>query len=138
MGSHLDWRRERLLRFGYQLSFYSRRYFVSVREACKRSEDSPRIFTLEIDGKPILVFAATGPAQAREISLDADLRADLTALTSEGISICSEAATLSARPADQVEIAAFERAAELAPAPDEPTMAFLIKIDGIVIVSSCD
>jgi hypothetical protein len=35
----------------------------------------------------------------------------------------------------QAEIAAFERAVELAPTSDEPTMAFLIKIDGMVVVA---
>lgn len=109
---------------------------MSVREPSPQPESSPQIFTLEIDGKPILVFEATGPAEAREISLDADLRTDLSALTSEDIPIYAEGATLTARPAVQVEIAAFKRAVELAPASEEPTMAFLIKIDGIVVVAA--
>ena len=36
----------------------------------------------------------------------------------------------------QAEIAAFKRAVELAPRSDEPTMAFLIKVDGVVIVAA--
>jgi hypothetical protein len=115
---------------------YSTRYFVSVREPSPQPEPSPQIFTLEIDGKPVLVFEATGLAQAREIGLDVDLRTDLSALTSEGIPICAEGATPAARPAVQTEIAAFKRAVELAPASHEPTMAFLIKIDGIVVVTA--
>jgi hypothetical protein len=97
--------------------------------------ESPQIFTLEIDGRPTLVFEATGITQASEICLDADLRSDLCALTSDGISICTEGATLSPRPARQEEIVAFRHAVEVAPASDEPTMAFLIRIDGVTIVT---
>jgi hypothetical protein len=67
-----------------------------------------QIFTLEINGRPTLVFEATGLA---------------------------EAATLSSRPAVQKEISAFKHAVELAPASDEPTMAFLVKIDGVIVVA---
>lgn len=35
----------------------------------------------------------------------------------------------------QTEIAAFKRAVELAPTSDEPTMAFLVKIDGLLVVA---
>jgi hypothetical protein len=35
----------------------------------------------------------------------------------------------------QEEIAAFKRAVELAATSDEPTMAFLIKIDGVMVVA---
>jgi hypothetical protein len=118
------------------LSFILRRYFVSVREPSLQTESWLRIFTLEIDGQPILAFEATGLMEAREISLYADLRTDLNALTSEGIPICVEGSTLVARPAVQDEIAAFKRAVEMAPASDEPTMAFLIKIDAIVVVTA--
>jgi hypothetical protein len=93
------------------------------------------IFTLEINGKPTLVFGAMGHAEVCEICLDADFRSDLSAHTSDGIPICAENATLSARPAVQEEIAAFKRAVKLAPDSDEPTMAFLIKIDGVIVVT---
>jgi hypothetical protein len=102
--------------------------------ARKRATALP-IFTLEIDGRPTLVFETAGPAEAREICLDADLRSDLSALTCDGIPICPEDATLSSRPAVQEEIAAYKRAVKLAPASDEPTMAFLIKIDGVIVVA---
>jgi hypothetical protein len=95
----------------------------------------PEIFTLEINGRPTLVFETIGAAEACEICRDADLRSDLSALTSGGAPICPEGAKLSSRPAVQEEIAAFERALELAPASEEPTMAFLIKIDGVIVVA---
>jgi hypothetical protein len=93
------------------------------------------IFTLEVNGRPTLVFETAGPAEAREICLDTDLRSDLSALTSDGIPICSDGAILSSRPAVQEEIAAYKHAVRAAPASDGPTMAFLIKIDGVFVVA---
>jgi len=110
---------------------------MSVREP-SRQPDQPRpsqIFTLEINGRPTLVFEAMGRAEACEICLDADLRSDLRALTSDKIPICANDATLSPRPATQEEIAAFKHAIKLAPTSDEPTMAFLIKIDGVMVIA---
>jgi hypothetical protein len=109
---------------------------VSAPEPFPRSDrpEPPRIFTLEIDGRPTLVFEATGLAEAREICVDPDFRSDLGALTSEGVAIYARGATLTPRPAGQAEIAAFQRALGLAPASDEPTMAFLIKVDGVVVI----
>jgi hypothetical protein len=108
---------------------------VSVHEPFPRPDASLQVFALEVNGKPTLVFEATGIAEAREICLDADLRLDLSALTSDGIPICAEGATLASRPAVQAEIAAFNRAVELAPTSDQPTMAFLVKIDGVLVVA---
>ena len=110
---------------------------MSVRKPSRQPDEprSPQIFTLEINGRPTLVFEAMGLAEASGICLDADLRSDLRALTSDGIPICAEDANLSPRPATQEEIAAFKHAVELAPTSDEPTMAFLIKIDGVMVVA---
>ena len=96
---------------------------------------SSQIFTLEINGKPTLVFEASDAEEARRICIDPDFGADLTSLTSAGIPICSRDATLTPRPAQQDEIAVFRRAIERAPAAEEPTMVFLVKIDGVVVVT---
>jgi hypothetical protein len=75
-----------------------------------REPDQPRslqIVTLEVNGRPTLVFEAMGLAVACDICLDADQRSDLRALTSDQIPICAKDATLSPRPATQEEIAAF-------------------------------
>jgi hypothetical protein len=110
--------------------------FMSAREPSWQPDaKSSQIFTLEINGRPTLVFEATSFAEASEICLDADLRSDLSALTSDGILICAQDATLSPRPAMQEEIAAFRHAVELTPPSNEPTMAFLIKIDGVLVVA---
>lgn len=81
------------------------------------------------------MFEATGLAEAREICVDADFRSDLGALTSEGVAICAEGATLTPRPAVQDEIVAFQRAVGLAPPSDEPTTVFLIKVDGVMVIA---
>ena len=108
--------------------------FVSVREPSPRPDPALGVFTLEIGGEPTLVFEAKDMAEACDICLDSELRLDLGELTSDGVPIYTAGATLIPRPALQAEIAAFKRAVELAPRSDEPTMAFLIKIDGMVVV----
>jgi hypothetical protein len=98
--------------------------------------DRPHIFVLDIDGRPTLAFEAASLDQAKAICGDADLRTDLSAMTSAGIPICSATATLMPRLANSAEIASFERAVGLAPASDQATMAFLVSVDGVVIVTT--
>jgi hypothetical protein len=110
---------------------------VSVREPSPRPDGSRslQIFVLEIDERPTLAFEATDLAEAQGICRDTDLRADLTALKSTGIPVCALKSALTTRPAAPEEISAFRRAVELAPASEQPTMAFLIKIDGVMVVT---
>ena len=110
---------------------------MSAAEPPARPDAPPpsRIFTLEIDGRPTLAFEATGLPEANEICSDDSFRSDLHALTSNGVAICAEGATLAPRPAAQEEIAAFRRAVGLAPPSDEPTTVFLIKVDGVMVVA---
>ena len=110
---------------------------MSVREPSLRPDGSRslQIFVLEIDGKPTLAFEAPDLAEAQEICRDADLRADLTALKSNGIPVCAPESSLKPRPAAQEEIVAFNHAINRAPASDQPTMTFLIKIDGMMVVT---
>ena len=110
---------------------------MSAREPSQRPDGSGplQVFVLDIDRRPTLVFEATGLAEAQEICRDADLQADLTALTSDGVPVCRSNSTLSPRAAAQEEIAAFRHAAERAPASGQPTMVFLIKIDGVMVVT---
>jgi hypothetical protein len=51
---------------------------MSMREPSGQPDEprSPQIFTLEINGRPTLVFEAMDLAEASEICLDADLRSD--------------------------------------------------------------
>jgi hypothetical protein len=110
---------------------------VSAREPSQRADGagSLQVFVLDIDRKPTLAFEASGLAAAQEICRDADLWTDLAALTSDGVAVCGPNSTLSLRIAAQEEIAAFRHAVERAPASGQPTMAFLIKIDGIMVVT---
>ena len=110
---------------------------MSAREPSQRADGagSLQVFVLDIDRKPTLVFEASGLAAAQEICRDADLRADLTAFTSDGVPVCAPTSMLSSRAAAQEEIAAFRHAVERAPASHQPTMTFLIKIDGIMVVT---
>jgi hypothetical protein len=110
---------------------------VSAREPSQRSDGpgSLQVFVLDIDRRPTLAFEADDLAAAQTICGDADLWADLTALTSDGIPICAAGSTLSLRVAAQEEIVAFRHAVERAPASDQPTMTFLIKIDGVMLLT---
>ena len=110
---------------------------MSARKPSQQPDEygSLAVFVLDIDRRPTLAFEATGPAEAQEICRDADLWADLAALTSDGVPICAPDSTLGLRAATQEEIAAFRHAVERAPASDQPTMTFLVKIDGVVVVT---
>jgi hypothetical protein len=110
---------------------------VSAREPSQRPDRSGslQVFVLDIDRRPTLAFEADGLATAQEICRDADLRANLAALTSDGAPVCAPCSTLSLRVAAPEEIAAFRHAVERAPASGQPTMTFLIKIDGVMVVT---
>ncbi|NOJ42586.1 hypothetical protein [Bradyrhizobium australiense] len=110
---------------------------MSAREPSQRPEGSGslQVFVLDIDRRPTLAFEATSLADAQEICRDADLLTDLAALTSDGVPVCTPSSTLSLRAAAQEEIAAFRHAVDRAPASDQPTMTFLVKIDGVMVVT---
>lgn len=110
---------------------------MSAREPSQPADGagSLQVFVLDIDRKPTLAFEADGLAAAQEICRDADLQADLTAFTSDGAPVCGPNSALSLRAAAQEEIAAFRHAVERAPASHQPTMTFLIKIDGVMVVT---
>jgi len=110
---------------------------VSAREPTQRADvtGSLQVFVLDIDQRATLAFEADGLAAAQEICRDADLRADLAALTSNGVAVCAPNSVLSARAAAQEEVTAFRQAVDRAPASHQPTMTFLIGIDGVMVVA---
>jgi hypothetical protein len=110
---------------------------VSAREPSQRLDvsGSLQVFVLDIERKPTLAFEADCLAAAQEICGDADLRADLATFTSDGVPVCAPSSTLSLRAAVPEEIAAFRHAIERAPASSQSTMTFLIKIDGVMVVT---
>ena len=101
---------------------------MSARKTSPSIRGLLAVFVLDIDGRPTLAFEADGPAEAQEISRDADLWADLAALTSDGAPLYMPNSTFGLRLAEQEEIAAFRYAVGRAPATDQPTMAFLVKM----------
>ncbi|MEH2523496.1 MULTISPECIES: hypothetical protein [unclassified Bradyrhizobium] len=108
---------------------------MSERERMLGSDGVVAVFVLEIDGRPTLAFEARDFAEALQICGDADLRTDLMGLRSNGHSICSAESGISTRLAMQTEIEVFKHAIEAAPQCDEPTMTFLIGIDGVMVVA---
>ena len=110
---------------------------MSARGPLQRPKeiDSLQVFVLEVDRRPTLAFEALDLAEAQDICRDADLRTDLIALTSNGAPVCAPNSALAPRRAAQEEIAAFRHAIGQAPASDQPTMTFLIKIDGVMVVT---
>ena len=110
---------------------------MSARGPLQRLKEigSLQVFVLEVDRRPTLAFEALDLAEAQDICRVADLRTDLIALTSNGAPICASNSALAPRLAAQEEIAAFRHAVGQAPASNMPTMTFLIKIDGVVVVT---
>ena len=110
---------------------------MSARGPLQRLKEigSLQVFVLDVDCRPTLAFEALDLAEAQDICRAADLRTDLIALTSNGAPICAPNSALAPRLAAQEEIAAFRHAVGQAPASNMPTMTFLIKIDGVVVVT---
>lgn len=91
------------------------------------------IFTVEIDGCPTVVFDASSIEEAQGICALPEFRADLCELTTDGTPLCQDIAVLSARYATSAEVASFNYAVSHAASSDAPTMAFLVRVDGVVI-----
>jgi alcohol dehydrogenase class IV len=90
-------------------------------------EVKPRVFTLEVDGRPILAFEAARISEAKQICKETWLLNDLIVLKSGGVPLRTAQSKLSVRPATSEEITIFEQAA---PEPsDEMVLAFLVELD---------
>lgn len=87
-----------------------------------------RVFTLEVDGQPVLAFAAARLREAQQICKEPWLLDDLAALKSCGIPIRTAQSKLFVRVATPEETTVFEQAA---PEPSgDMVLAFLVEIDG--------
>jgi hypothetical protein len=93
------------------------------------------VFTLDINGRPLLALQARDLEFARGICGVPDFRLDLSGITSDGVPICSADSVFGLRPATKEEVAAFKRAFGLAPPADEFTFAFLTKVDRVEVVT---
>jgi len=73
-----------------------------------------RVFALDVDGRPTLVFEARNQMEARELCMEAWLRFDLSSQMSDGIPLCDAKSKLSARLATAEETRLFGEAAKAA------------------------
>lgn len=88
-----------------------------------------RVFTLEINGSPILAFEAVRMREAQELCKEAWLRDDLASLTSKGVPLLSAGAVLSVRPADTQEAITFGEDTSAIPPNDDLRLAYLVDLD---------
>ena len=91
----------------------------------------PRMFTLEIDGKPTLVFGAKNLQEAHELCREEWLRADLSVLATDGVPVCNARAKLTARIANEAETAIYLEAERAAERSDDIMLVYLVDLDGI-------
>jgi hypothetical protein len=88
------------------------------------------IFTIDVDGKPTVVFEANDWQEARELSREEWFRADLSVQTSCGVPLGVATSKLRARYALPEEIALFQNhRAALERKPDDLELVYLIEPD---------
>jgi hypothetical protein len=90
-----------------------------------------RVFTLEVDGRPILAFEAGGNRKAQQICNEPWLLDDLSLLRSGGAALRTAQSKLSVRPATPEEAAAFGQAAKNDKLSDDMPLVYLIDLDGL-------
>jgi hypothetical protein len=87
-----------------------------------------RVFTLEVDGRPIVAFEASGISEARQIRKESWFLDDLAILKSGGAALRAAQSKLSVRPATSEEVTVFEQAAS--EPSSEMMLVFLVELDG--------
>ncbi|PSO26028.1 hypothetical protein C7G41_29080 [Bradyrhizobium sp. MOS002] len=87
------------------------------------------IFTMEIDGKPVIAFGAENFAEARELCREQWLKDDLAGLTSGGVWIYKEGAKLQVRRATVREVEMYGDAERSVEAADALMIAYLVDLD---------
>ena len=89
-----------------------------------------RVFTLEVDGRPILAFEAGGHRDAQQICKEAWLHDDLAELKSGGVPLYTAQSKLSVRPATaQEETIFFSQTADVREPSDDMAIGYLIELD---------
>jgi hypothetical protein len=87
------------------------------------------IFTLEVDGRPILAFEARNLRESAQLGREVWLREDIVRLKSNGTPLWDGKAPLRSRYATEVEKSIYLEAAGDA-ASDEMILAYLVELDG--------
>jgi len=89
------------------------------------------IFTIEVDGKPVVSFEARQLREASELCTAQWLRKDLNTLSSNGVSLCGIGSKLRARTANEAEREIYRQAVKDAETSDDILLAYLVELDGI-------
>ncbi|MCK1329260.1 hypothetical protein IVB57_12900 [Bradyrhizobium sp. CW9] len=89
---------------------------------------SGSVFAMEVEGKAILAFEAKNFREAFELCKEDWVRDDLTAITSNGLPLCSSTAKLTVRRADEAEIVIYRNAA-LQAQTEDLVLAYLLDLD---------
>jgi hypothetical protein len=88
------------------------------------------VFALDIDGKPTMAFEARNFREASELCREDWLRADLRALTSNGIPLWTAGAKLTVRKATESESQVYRDAGREAEASHDLLLVYLVELDG--------
>jgi hypothetical protein len=86
-------------------------------------------FTIEVDGRPTIVFKAKKYAEAEAICEDEELRAKLRLLKSGQVPICGDNSTIVLRLAHPDEAALYGQAATASPPTDDLMLVYLVELD---------
>jgi hypothetical protein len=91
---------------------------------------APSIFTIDVDGRPTVVFAASSWQEARELSREEWFRADLSFQMSTGSPLASRKSKFRPRFASPDESAKFERYRMTRDGqPDDLELVYLVPLD---------
>lgn len=91
----------------------------------------PRVFTIEINATPTLMFEAKNLREAWEVCHEEWLKADLAEARSNGVPLWDGKAKLRTRIAKPQESAFFTQAARSADNPlDDLLLVYLVEMDG--------
>jgi hypothetical protein len=88
-----------------------------------------RAFTLEVDGRPTLIFEARNTREAQELCKEAWLRSDLSTQKSDGVALCDDKSKLTVRLADSEEAIIFSQATAVANSSGDLVLAYLVDLD---------
>ena len=95
----------------------------------------PGVFTLDIGGKPILIFEAKNLREAWEVCHEAWLKDDVRRLRSNALPLWDGKAHMRARYASQSETALHRQAVTGAqPLSDELVLTYLVELDSADIL----
>jgi hypothetical protein len=89
-----------------------------------------RVFTLEVDGRPIVAFEAGNTGEAKQLCKEAWLLDDLRVFTSHGVPLRTDQSQLCVRAATAEEAIVFGHAAEVAKPSDDLLLAYFVELDG--------